>query len=74
MKVCFTSTRKEARATEMRKVVKRDPGWSWLLVDNSIYLNGDVGITCDDSKLWQTNPRVNPLVCLLMFLLSKLLE
>jgi hypothetical protein len=41
---------------------------------NSIYLNGDVGITGGDSELWQTNPRVNFLVCLLMFLLSELLE
>jgi hypothetical protein len=31
----------------------------------------DVGITCGDSELRQTNPRANPLICLLMFLLSK---
>jgi hypothetical protein len=28
VKVCFTSERKEARASEVRKVVKRDPAWS----------------------------------------------
>jgi hypothetical protein len=43
-------------------------------VGNSSYRNGDVGITSGDSELWQTNPRVNCLVCLLVFLLSKLLE
>jgi hypothetical protein len=51
VKVRFTSARKEARASEVRKVVKRDPAWSWLLVGNSSYLNGDVGITCDNSEL-----------------------
>jgi hypothetical protein len=51
VKVCFTFTRKEARASEVRKVVERDPAWSWLLVGNSSYLNGDVGITCGDSEL-----------------------
>jgi hypothetical protein len=70
----FTSTRKEARASEVRKVVERDPAWSWLLVGNSSYLNGDVGITCGDSELRQTNPCANHLVCLLVFLLSELLE
>jgi hypothetical protein len=74
MKVRFTSTRKEVRASEVRKVVERDPAWSWLLVGNSSYLNGDVWITCDDSELRQTNPHVNPLICLLVFLLSELLE
>jgi hypothetical protein len=44
------------------------------LVDNSSYLNGDVGITGGDSKLRQTNPRINILVCLFVFLLSELLE
>jgi hypothetical protein len=39
--VRFTSTRKEARASEVRKAVERDPAWSWLLVGNSSYLNGD---------------------------------
>jgi hypothetical protein len=58
----------------VRKVVDRDLAWSWLLVDNSSYLNGDIGITYGDFKLWQTNPRVNHLVCLLMFLLSELVE
>jgi hypothetical protein len=43
-------------------------------VGNSSYLNKDVEITGDDSELRQTNPRVNCLVCLLVFLLSKLLE
>jgi hypothetical protein len=28
------------------KAVERDPAWSWLLVGNSNFLNGDVGITC----------------------------
>jgi hypothetical protein len=74
VKVCFASVRKEARASEVRKVVDRDPAWSWLLVGNSSYLKGDIGITCGDSKLWQTNPRVNPLIYLLVFLLSELLE
>jgi hypothetical protein len=51
VKVLFTSTRKEARASEVRKVVERDPAWSWLLVGNSSYLNEGVGITCGDSEL-----------------------
>jgi hypothetical protein len=68
--VCFTSERKEARASEVRKVVERDLTWSWLLVSNSSYLNGDVGITCGNSELRQTNSRVNPLVFFLVFLLS----
>jgi hypothetical protein len=51
VKAFFTSVRKEARASEVRKVVERDPALSWLLVGNSIYLNRDVGITCDDFKL-----------------------
>jgi hypothetical protein len=74
VKVCFTSVRKEGRASEVRKLVERDSVWSWLLVGNSSYLNRDVGITCGDSELRQINPRVNSLVCLLMFLLSELLE
>jgi hypothetical protein len=74
VKVRFASVRKEARASEVRKVVERDLALSWLLVGNSSYLNGDVGITCGDSKLRQTNPRVNPLVCFLVFFLSELLE
>jgi hypothetical protein len=74
VKVRFASARKEARANEVRKVVERDLAWSWLLVGNSSYLNKDVGITCDDSELRQINPRVNHLVCLLVFLLSELLE
>jgi hypothetical protein len=63
--------KKEARASEVRKEVERDPAWSWRLVGDSSYLNRDVGVTCGDFKLRQTNPHVNPLVCLLMFLLSK---
>jgi hypothetical protein len=51
VKVCFTSAMKEARASEVRKVVERDPAWSLLLVGNSSYLNGDVEITCGDSEL-----------------------
>jgi hypothetical protein len=74
VKIRFTSIRKEARASEVRKVVERDLAWSWLLVDYSSYLNGDVGITCGDSELWQTNNRVNPLICLFVFLLSELFE
>jgi hypothetical protein len=74
VKVCFISERKEERASEVRKAVKRDPAWSWHLVGNSSYLNGDVGITGGDFELWQTNPRGNPLVCLLVFLLFELLE
>jgi hypothetical protein len=74
VKVRFTSVRKEARASEVRKVIERDPAWSWLLVGNSSYLNGDIGITCGDSKLHQTNPRVNHLICFLVFLLSELLK
>jgi hypothetical protein len=62
VKVHFTSARKEIRASEVRKVVEKDPALSWLLVGNSSYLNEDVGITCDDSELWQINSRVNPLV------------
>jgi hypothetical protein len=49
--VRFTSERKEARASEVRKAVERDPAWSLHLVGNSSYLNGDVGITGGDSKL-----------------------
>jgi hypothetical protein len=74
VKVRFASARKEARASEMRKVVERDLAWSWLLVENLSYLNGDVEIICGDFKLQQTNHRVNPLVCLLVFLLSELLK
>jgi hypothetical protein len=43
VKVRFTSARKEERASRVGKVVERDPTWSWLLVDNSSFLNGDVG-------------------------------
>jgi hypothetical protein len=49
--VWFTSTRKEAKTSEVRKAVERDPAWSWLFVGNSSYLNGDVGIMWCDSKL-----------------------
>jgi hypothetical protein len=71
VKVHFASARKEARASEVRKAVERDLAWSWLLVGDSSYLNKDVGITCGDSELRQINARVNPLVCLPVFLLSK---
>jgi hypothetical protein len=74
VKVRFASARKEVRASEVRKVVKRDPAWSWILVGNSSYLNGDVGIICGDSELQQINHRVHPLICLLVFLLSDLHE
>jgi hypothetical protein len=74
VKVRFTSARKEVRASEVRKVVERDLTWSWLMVGNSSYLNGDVGITCSNSELWQINPPINHLVCLLVFLRSELLE
>jgi hypothetical protein len=74
VKIRFASIRKEARASEVRKVVERDLAWSWLLVDYSSYLNGDVGITYGDSELCQTNNRVNPLICLFVFLLSELFE
>jgi hypothetical protein len=74
VKVHFVSARKETRAREVGKTVERDSAWSWLLVGNSSYLNGDVGITWCDSKLQQTNHRVHHLVCLVVFLLSDLLE
>jgi hypothetical protein len=74
VKIRFIFERKESRASEARKAVQRDPAWSWHLVGNSSYLNGDVEIKGDDSKLQQTNPRVNPLVCLLVFLQSELLR
>jgi hypothetical protein len=74
VKIRFTSIRKKARASEVRKVVERDPALSWFLVGNSRYLNGDVGITCADSEPWQINHRIYPLVYLLVFLLSELLE
>jgi hypothetical protein len=72
VKVYFASARKEVRASEVRKLVERDLAWSWLLVGNSSYLNGDIGITYGDSKLQQINHRVHHLVCLLVFLLSDL--
>jgi hypothetical protein len=70
----FSFERKEVRASEVRKAVERNPAWSRHLVGNSSYLNEDVGITGGDSKLRQTNPHVNRLVCLFEFLLSELLE
>jgi hypothetical protein len=51
VKFHFASARKEARASEVRKAVEKDPDWSWLLVGDSSYLNLDVGIMCDDSEL-----------------------
>jgi hypothetical protein len=71
VKVRFAYARKEARTSEVGKAVERDPVWSWLLLDDSSYPNGDVVIMCGDFKIWQINPHVNPLVCLLVFLLSK---
>jgi hypothetical protein len=71
VKVYFTFAKKETRTSEVRKALERDMAWSWLLVSESSYLNKDVWITCGDFELRQTNTRVNPLVCLLVFLLSK---
>jgi hypothetical protein len=51
VKVYFISERKEVRASEVRKAVKRDLAWSWHFMGNSSYLNGDVGITGGDSEL-----------------------
>jgi hypothetical protein len=51
MKVRFASKRKEARASEVRKAVERESAWSYHLVGNSSYLNGDVEIMGGDSKL-----------------------
>jgi hypothetical protein len=73
VKVRFTFERKEKIASEVRKAVERDPTWVGL-VSNSIFLNGDVGITGGDFELQQINSRVNCLICLLVFLLSKFLE
>jgi hypothetical protein len=42
--VFFVSARKEARACEVGKVIEKDLTWSWILVDNSIFLNRDVEI------------------------------
>jgi hypothetical protein len=74
VKARFASVWKEIRASEVRKVVETDPAWSWLLVGNSNYLNGDIRIMCGDFELQQTNQRIHLLVCLLVFLLSNLLE
>jgi hypothetical protein len=70
----FTSERKEAVVSEVRKAIERDPAWSYHLLGNSSYLNEDVGIMGGDSDLRQINPRVNTLVCLLVFLLFESLE
>jgi hypothetical protein len=51
VKVRFASISKEVRASGEKKEVERDLTWNWLLVGNSNYLNGDVGITCGDYKL-----------------------
>jgi hypothetical protein len=45
VRVRFTAARKKARVSGVRKAIERDPTWSWLLVGNSTFLNGDVGIT-----------------------------
>jgi hypothetical protein len=73
LKIRFTSKRKEVRASEVKKGVKKTR-LGVGLVSNSSFLNRDVGITGGDSELRQANPHVNCLVCLLVFLLSKLLE
>jgi hypothetical protein len=74
VKVRFVFKRKEAWASEVKKAVERDSAWSWHLVGNSSYLNGDVAITGGDSELRQTNHSVDNLICLLVFLLFELLE
>jgi hypothetical protein len=51
VKVHFVFEREETRVSKVRKAVERDPAWSWHLVDNSSYLNEDVGIMSDDSEL-----------------------
>jgi hypothetical protein len=51
VKVHFLSERKKARASEVRKTFERDPAWSWDLVGNSSYFNGDIGIMGGDSEL-----------------------
>jgi hypothetical protein len=45
VKIRFTSARKEVRTSGVRKMIERDPAWSWLLVGNSSFLNEEVGIT-----------------------------
>jgi hypothetical protein len=40
----FTSERKYEELNGVRKVTERDPACSWLLVGNSSFLNGDIGI------------------------------
>jgi hypothetical protein len=52
VKARFAFARKEARASEVRKAVERDPTWSWLVVGNSSYLNGDIGIMWGDFEYW----------------------
>jgi hypothetical protein len=61
VKIRFTSERKEAKDSEVRKMVEREPAWSCHLMGNASYLNGDVRITGGDSELRQINHRVNPL-------------
>jgi hypothetical protein len=74
VKVRFASARKDVRASGVWKVVETDPAWSWILVGNLSYLNGDIGIMCGDSKLQQTDFHVNPLIFFFVFLLFDLLE
>jgi hypothetical protein len=62
VEVRLASERKEVRASEVRKVVERDPTWCWHLVGNSSYLIGDIGIMGGDSELRQINHCVNLLV------------
>jgi hypothetical protein len=53
VKIHFAFKMKEARASEVRKAVERNLAWSWHLVDNSSYLNEDVGVTGGDFELRQ---------------------
>jgi hypothetical protein len=51
VKIRFTSERKEAKGSEVRKMVERESVWSCHLMGNASYLNGDVRITGGDSEL-----------------------
>jgi hypothetical protein len=44
LKAGFTSERKEENLSGSGKAVEKDPTWSWHLVGNSNFFNGDVGI------------------------------
>jgi hypothetical protein len=58
VKACFTSARKKQKLSGVGKAVEREPTWSWLLVGNSSFINGDVRIT---SGWFQTS--VNKSLC-----------